>query len=143
MRISSIISFALIAGVIFAWGALLKLGFDGFALWNRGQTAVVLPIENYETTPVYKKGTQEVVKNYYVANLSARLPSGDVVSIPRKPVSLEQIQQSQRSQMSIVFLPGDPQTNHFVGEEPKLLRVLLMAVAFSIASFVWFRRGRA
>ena len=143
IRISTIFSFTLLMGVLFSWGALLKLSFDAYSLSSRGQTAVVLPIDDYETTHEYKKGTKEVQKTYYVANLSARVSSGEVVDIPRKPVTLQHIEESHRKQISIVFLPEDPKTNRFVGEEPQLFRLLLTAIAFSIVSFLWFRRRRA
>lgn len=142
-RISTLISFVLIMGSVLYCAALLKLSHSEYVLWRHGKTAVVLPIEDYETHVAYKQGTNEVRHTYYVANLSARLDTGEVVGIPNKPVTMEQINASHQGGMAVVFLPGNPETNRFVDKEPRLLRLFLLSCAFSLASFLWFRHRRA
>jgi len=145
IRISTIISFALIIASIFYWGVFLVQSYHAYALWSNGKTATVLPIENYERTDATPNNpnAQGAEKGHYVADLNVRLESGEVAIIPRKPVTLSQISASHQTQMKIVFLPNRPQVNHFSGEEPRLLRTLAFACASSVAAFLWFRSRRS
>lgn len=142
IRISTIISFGLTMGIIFGWLSLARISHDKYRLWMHGKTAVVLPINDYRTNVYYKNGTKEVIQTHYVANLSVRLTSGEIANIPKKPVTLEEIDTSHQTEMRVVFLPADPETNYFVGKEPRLSWALIMASTFSLAGFIWFRRGK-
>jgi hypothetical protein len=145
IRVSTLISFVLIVASIFSWGVLLKQSYDAYALWSHGKTATVLPINNYQQTDAAHSdpGAQGSQTAYYVADLRARLESGEVVILPRKPVTLSQISASHQTQMKIVFLPNRPEVSHFAGEEPRLLRTLAFACVASVAAFLWFRLRRS
>ena len=143
IRISTLITFVLILASAMYWGVLLKQSYDRYTLWSHGQTANVLPIEDYTSTNTESNPkTTSAAKEYYVANLSAKLDSGEVIVIPQKPVTLEQITSSHRADMKIRFLPSNPRTNYFLGEEPNLLKTFAFACGASFAGIIWLRARR-
>lgn len=141
IRISTLISFSLIIAPIFLWYVVLVGSQMEFSLWRHGKTAIVLPVENYGevNTSYHKKDGTRIIRKSYVANLNVRLDSGEIANIPRKPVTLERIQESYEKEIRIVFLPYKPEINHFVGEELPLFPWLLMSCITTFISFLWFR----
>ncbi|MEY4561628.1 MAG: hypothetical protein RLZZ618_905 [Pseudomonadota bacterium] len=139
IRISTIISFGLILAILMSWAVFFKSSIDEFALWRRGETGVVMPIDKYVNKATGTKQTQP----YYVATLNVRLNSGEIVTIPKKPVTLARIEESRHKQFSLVFLRSDPETNRFVGERRGLIAFLLASLGFSVLGWLWFRRSRS
>ncbi|MGO1070385.1 hypothetical protein [Lysobacter sp. CA199] len=139
IRLSTIISFILILGVGLYGVVFIKRSYDEFSLLTRGTTAIVLPIEKYETTT---QGSGSNTKYYYVADLSVKLKNGEIATIPRKPIALETIKESHKRELSIVFVRANPRINRFTEVPSGLLKILLMFVGISVISFFWFRRGR-
>jgi hypothetical protein len=126
-----------------SWGALFYESRDIFVLWRHGEAAIVLPIKKYETSVTYKKGTKEILNTHYVADLSVRLSSGEVVVIPRKPITMELIEESRQRKVDVIVYPRNPEFHRFVNDGPvffRFFKFFLFTCAISFISFIWFRR---
>jgi hypothetical protein len=133
----------LILGTIAFWLALFKVSHDEVAFWLRGEAAIVLPIDKYETKPVYKTGTQKIIKTTYIADLTVRLNSGKKITIPRQNVSKNRIDESHQREISIVLLPYNPETFYYPDTRNALLGyAYIFGATFGISfiSFLWFRK---
>jgi hypothetical protein len=129
------------------WGLLFYGLFYGsyysFVLWRHGEAAIVLPITKYETFVDYKEGTREILRTRYVADLSVRLSSGEVVVIPRKPIDMELIEGSRQRKIGIMVHPENPKFHRFVRHESVFFpafKFFLLTCVVSFISFIWFRR---